>query len=69
MTNVMATSDAVSPVEADSQKSAIRAILTAHQTPVLGRSLSQLASTFLPFFALIAAMYALRNISPWLSLT
>ena len=56
------------PAEADAQKRALRTILAAHQAPVLGRSLLQMATTFLPFFALIAAMYALWGVSPWLSL-
>jgi omega-6 fatty acid desaturase (delta-12 desaturase) len=50
------------------QKRALRAIVAAHQAPLLGRSLGQIASTFLPFFALLAAMYAMAGISPWLSL-
>ena len=52
----------------DARKLALRAILAAHQTPLLGRGLGQLASTFLPFFGLIAAMYLLRGVSVWLSL-
>ena len=64
-----ASSDRVSPVEADPQQRALRAVLAAYQAPLLGRGLGQLASTFLPFFGLIAAMYALWwLVSPWLSL-
>src|SRR5260370_30375065 len=54
--------------DADSQRRALRAILAAHQGPVLRRSLGQLATTFLPFFGMIAAMYALLDVSVWLSL-
>lgn len=54
--------------EADVYKARLRTILLAHQSPLLARSIGQLASTFLPFFGLIAAMYALRDISPWLTL-
>jgi len=68
MTSGTASRTRLSPGEADTQKSALRSILAAHQAPVLRRSLGQIASTFLPFFGLIAAMYLLRNISPWLSL-
>jgi omega-6 fatty acid desaturase (delta-12 desaturase) len=57
-----------SPAEAEAQQRSLRAVLAAHQSPVLGRSLGQLATTFIPFFALIAAMYALSGISAWLSL-
>ena len=69
MTSGLASSDRVSPVEADPQQRALRAVLAAYQAPLLGRGLGQLASTFLPFFGLIAAMYALWwLVSPWLSL-
>ena len=60
-----------SPAEADAQLHDLRATLAPHQAPVLRRSLGQIASTFLPFFGLIAAMYALRSASrrgsasPW----
>jgi omega-6 fatty acid desaturase (delta-12 desaturase) len=47
---------------------ALRGILAAHQAPVLWRSLGQIATTFVPFFGLIAAMYATLAISAWLSL-
>ena len=53
---------------AAAEKRHLRALLAAHQVPILGRSLGQLASTFLPFFAVIAAMYGLFDLSPWLSL-
>ena len=47
----------------------ILAAFARFQSPVLGRSLGQIASTFLPFFALMAAMYALAwLVSPWASL-
>lgn len=64
----LASSGRASPAAADAQTRALRAVLAAHQAPILGRSLGQLASTFLPFFGLIAAMYLLRAVSPWLSL-
>jgi omega-6 fatty acid desaturase (delta-12 desaturase) len=49
-------------------KSELRGLLSAYQVPVLRRSLGQLATTFIPFFTAIAAMYALYPVSPWLSL-
>lgn len=57
-----------SPAEAVSQLRDLRSILAAHQAPILSRSLGQIASTFLPFFGLIAAMYALLDVSAWISL-
>jgi omega-6 fatty acid desaturase (delta-12 desaturase) len=54
--------------DAAAASNALRAILVAHRAPMLSRSLGQIATTFLPFFAVIAAMYALATISPWLSL-
>jgi omega-6 fatty acid desaturase (delta-12 desaturase) len=50
------------------QGRSLRAILAEHQAPILRRSLGQLATTFGPFFGLIAAMYALWDVSPWISL-
>jgi omega-6 fatty acid desaturase (delta-12 desaturase) len=47
---------------------ALRAALAPHQTPSLLRSLGQMATTFLPFFGVIAAMYLLQPVSVWLSL-
>jgi omega-6 fatty acid desaturase (delta-12 desaturase) len=38
------------------------------QAPVLGRSLGQLATTFVPFLALMAAMYVAASYSLWASL-
>ena len=55
------------PAEADTQLRDLRTLLAAHQAPVAWRSLGQIATTFLPFFALIAAMDALLDVSPWLS--
>ncbi len=68
MTSDISTRAPTSPAEAASPQCDLRTILAAHQAPILGRSLGQIAATFLPFFALIAAMYALAGISPWLSL-
>jgi acyl-lipid omega-6 desaturase (Delta-12 desaturase) len=68
MTNSISRCKRSSPTEADPHKRALRAILMAHRTPVLSHSLGQMASTFLPFFGLIAAMYMIRDISAWLSL-
>ena len=62
MTTGLSTGAPVAPT------TALRAVLAAHQTPVLSRSLGQIATTFLPFFGVIAAMYGLGTISPWLSL-
>jgi len=41
--------------------------LAAYQSPILSRSLGQLASTLLPYFALIAAMYASLHVAIWLT--
>ena len=54
--------------EGDASQPGLRMLLAAHQAPLLRRSLGQLATTFVPFFALIAAMYAAFDLSPWLSL-
>ena len=56
------------PGSPDANPRDLRGILAAHQAPVLWRSLGQIASTFLPFFGLIAAMYAALAVSFWLSL-
>jgi omega-6 fatty acid desaturase (delta-12 desaturase) len=47
---------------------ALRAVLKAHQLPLLPNALCQIGGTFLPYFALITAMYAMSGISPWLTL-
>jgi omega-6 fatty acid desaturase (delta-12 desaturase) len=52
----------------DAGARAMKTIALAHQAPVLARSIGQLATTFPPFFALIAAMYALLETSVWISL-
>jgi omega-6 fatty acid desaturase (delta-12 desaturase) len=44
------------------------AALAGHQAPQFARSLQQLATTFLPFFAVIAAMYVAASVSTWLCL-
>lgn len=62
------TTDGYGTAGANTQRRRLRAILSAHQGPQLPRSLGQLATTFLPFFGLIAAMYALWGVSPWISL-
>jgi len=68
MSNSVPACEPLSAADVDVHKRALRAALMAHQGPVLRRSLGQIASTFLPFFALIAAMYALRDVSVWLTL-
>jgi omega-6 fatty acid desaturase (delta-12 desaturase) len=68
MTSGTITRETASAFEADGHRRDLRAALAGHQAPVLGRSLGQMATTFLPFFGLIAAMYALLDVSPWLSL-
>ncbi len=50
------------------ETSSLRARLAVFQAPRLGCSLGQLASTFPPYFALLAAMYVLRLRAPWLAL-
>jgi len=55
------------PMSADSVRD-IRAIAAVHQKPLLGRGLAQVLTTFPPFFAVIAGMYALLGVSVWLSL-
>lgn len=66
----LSTPSAASLVSADANalKRRLRAVLIAYQGPQLARSLLQMATTFLPFFGLIAAMYALWGVSAWLSL-
>ncbi len=68
MTTGTAACFSPSPAGAEKIQRDLRDLLAAHQAPVLRRSLGQVANTFLPFFALIAAMYGLYGISPWLSL-
>ncbi len=68
MTNPVVERERPKLTDADAQKRALRAILLAHQGPILHRSLSQMASTFLPFFVLVAAMYMLHGVSVWLTL-
>lgn len=41
------------------------AVLARYQTPILSRSLGQIATTFLLFFALMGAMYAATSYSTW----
>jgi omega-6 fatty acid desaturase (delta-12 desaturase) len=47
---------------------ALRAALATHQAASLPRSLGQIATSFLPFIALCAAMYASLDMSYWLTL-
>jgi acyl-lipid omega-6 desaturase (Delta-12 desaturase) len=68
MTSSNPSRGSFAPADADAQSRAIRTVLASHQAPVLGRSLGQMATTFPPFFGLIAAMYAMEGVSPWLSL-
>ena len=68
MTGGLSNGATVAPNAADAQADALRAILVAHRAPILSRSLTQIATTFLPFFAVVAAMYALASVSLWLSL-
>jgi acyl-lipid omega-6 desaturase (Delta-12 desaturase) len=49
-------------------RTALLAALAGHQEPQLRHSLGQIASTFLPLLGVIAAMYVLAGISPWLCL-
>jgi omega-6 fatty acid desaturase (delta-12 desaturase) len=49
------------------QRRARRDSLAAYQSPILSRSLGQLASTVPPYFALIASMYAGLHLSIWLT--
>jgi acyl-lipid omega-6 desaturase (Delta-12 desaturase) len=49
------------------QRRAQLASLAAYQSPILSRSLGQLASTVPPYFALIASMYAGLHLSIWLT--
>jgi acyl-lipid omega-6 desaturase (Delta-12 desaturase) len=45
-----------------------RSLLTPYERPVLRHSLGQIASSFLPYFALWALMAAASTVSPWLAL-
>lgn len=50
-------------------RAAIRAAVSAHRAPSLGRSLGQVANSFLPFLALCAAMYWMVDALPyWVTL-
>jgi omega-6 fatty acid desaturase (delta-12 desaturase) len=69
MAGAISNADHVARSNPDDHKGTLRTILNAHQAPQLRLSLTQIATTFVPFFGLVAAMYALRDISPWLSLT
>lgn len=46
----------------------LRAAVASYQAPLLGRSLWQIANTFVPFFAICLAMYAALSLSYWLTL-
>ena len=66
MTNGVADASAHAPA---ATRHELLAAFARFQAPQLGRSLGQLATTFLPFFALMAAMYVLAwLVSPWASL-
>ncbi|MDN3562766.1 hypothetical protein QWY95_23040, partial [Halomonas neptunia] len=52
------TATAVPPVSGNPVP--LRVAVAAHQGPKLGRSLWQVANSFLPFFGLCAAMYGSR---------
>ena len=54
--------------DVDAHRRALLAIAAVHQAPDLRQALGQMASTFLPFFGLLTAMYLLWGVSPWLSL-
>jgi omega-6 fatty acid desaturase (delta-12 desaturase) len=56
------------PDDSTIEQRTLRAILSDHQAPVFWRSMAQIATTFLPFFGLMAGMYALRGVSVWLTL-
>jgi omega-6 fatty acid desaturase (delta-12 desaturase) len=52
----------------ESATSALRRTLRAHQTPSATRSVTQIATSFAPFLALCALMYATLGVSLWLTL-
>ncbi len=52
----------------DTDSAALRGVLSAHQAAQPLRAILQIASTFLPFLALLAAMYLTAHISFWLTL-
>lgn len=52
----------------DSDSAALRRVLGAHQSAQPSRAVLQLVSTFLPFLALLAAMYLTAHVSFWLTL-
>ncbi len=68
MTNQPIVAAKLAAASALLDKRALLEALAPHQAPVLRRSLLQIASTFGPFFALVAAMYLLRGVSVWLTL-
>lgn len=49
-------------------RASLRTTLNRHQTPILRRSLWQIANTFLPFFAICVAMYFTVHISYWITI-
>ncbi len=68
MSSTTSTTGHFAPAETTGEPPAMRAILAAHQAPVLWRSIVQVATTFLPFLAVVAAMYLLYHVSVWLTL-
>lgn len=48
-------------------RASLRKTLQHHQTPILRHSLWQVANTFLPFFAVCAAMYFTVSVSFWIT--
>jgi len=48
-------------------RASLRQALRHYQTPVLSRSLWQIANTFLPFFAVCTAMYFTVHVSFWIT--
>jgi omega-6 fatty acid desaturase (delta-12 desaturase) len=48
-------------------RASLRSTLNRHQTPILRRSLWQIANTFLPFFGVCAAMYLTVDVSYWIT--
>ena len=52
----------------ETTRETVRARLAPFQVPSVPRGIGQVASTLLPYFAIVGAMYALMDVSVWLTL-
>lgn len=54
--------------ESKDGRQAWRKIVAKYETPHLGRSLGQIASTMIPYFAIVCVMYLTLEVSYWITL-